>query len=114
MQEEWNLFLRGSSSLSSEAADTASPAWLSLTQWDQIVLLDRAVPPLAGIAESMRSPADSVDWQRWANCAQPHSRALPDAWESACTSFHRLLLLKVWLAGSSSLMIMYMLASDPP
>jgi len=95
VQAEWNFFLRGEAGLDSAASDRASPSWLPSSQWGQIVQLAGAVGPLEGIADSMCLPEESIDWQEWAASSQPHLQSLPPVWEHACTSFHRLLLLKV-------------------
>ena len=95
LQAEWNFFLRGGSSLSSALSDMASPSWLPASQWGQIVQLCEAVAPLAEVAGSMRQPDDSIDWQEWAASSHPHLQSLPPVWDHVCTSFHRLLLLKV-------------------
>jgi len=95
VQAEWNFFLRGGPELGSAASDRASPSWLPSSQWGQIVQLAGAVGPLEGIADSMCLPEESIDWQEWAASSQPHLQSLPPVWEHTCTSFHRLLLLKV-------------------
>lgn len=95
VQAEWNSFLRGGPGLDSAASDRASPSWLPSSQWGQIVQLAGAVGPLEGIADSMCLPEESIDWQEWAASSQPHLQSLPPVWEHTCTSFHRLLLLKV-------------------
>ncbi|KAL0028415.1 hypothetical protein WJX77_005025 [Trebouxia sp. C0004] len=94
-QAEWNFFLRGGPGLDSAVSDRASPSWLPSSQWGQIMQLAGAVCPLEGVADSMCLPEESIDWQEWAASSQPHLQSLPPVWEHTCTSFHRLLLLKV-------------------
>ena len=95
VQAEWNFLLRGGSSLTAGGGEGATPSWLSPSQWGQIVQMGKAVAPLEGIADSMSMPSESVDWEEWAGCKQPHLQPLPSAWEPVCNTFHRLLLLKV-------------------
>lgn len=57
--------------------------------------MGKAVTLLEGIADSMSMPSESVGWEEWAGCSQPHLQPLPPAWEPVCNTFHRLLLLKV-------------------
>ena len=95
LQAEWNFLLRGGSSLTPVSSDAATPSWLSGSQWSQMVQMGRAVPPLQGVADSMSMPSESMVWEEWAACSQPHLQPLPPAWEHVCTTFHRLLLLKV-------------------
>ena len=97
LQVEWNFFLRGGPRLGGAGSDLASPSWIPPGQWDQIVQLGEAVAGLEGIGESMRIPTESVAWQEWAGSSQPHLHPMPPAWETVCTSFQRLLLLKVSL-----------------
>lgn len=96
LQAEWNFLLRGGSDLTPVTSDVATPSWLSGSQWSQMVQMGRAVAPLQGLADSMSMPSQSLAWEEWVGCSQPHLQALPSAWEPVCTTFHRLLLLKVW------------------
>ena len=57
--------------------------------------MDKAVAPLQGLADSMSMPSERLAWEEWAECSQPHLQPLPPAWEPVCSTFHRLLLLKV-------------------
>lgn len=115
VQVEWNFFLRGGPDLGDAANDRASPSWLPSSQWGQIVQLAGAIGPLEGIADSMCLPEESIDWQEWAASSQPHLQSLPPVWEHTCTSFHRLLLLKVCAcrrsAGPALLAVVSMSAS---
>ena len=95
LQAEWNFLLRGGSSLTPVSRDAATPSWLSGSQWSHMVQMGRAVPPLQDVADSMSMPSQSMAWEEWAGCSQPHLQPLPPAWEHVCTAFHRLLLLKV-------------------
>ena len=95
LQAEWNFLLRGGSSLPPISSDAATPSWLSGSQWSQMVQMGRAVPPLQDVADSMSMPSESLAWEEWAGCTKPHLQPLPPAWEPVCTTFHRLLLLKV-------------------
>lgn len=95
LQAEWNFLLRGGSSLTPISSDAATPSWLSGSQWSQMVQMGRAVPALQGVADSMSMPSESLAWEEWAGCTKPHLQPLPTAWEPVCTTFHRLLLLKV-------------------
>ena len=95
LQAEWNFLLRGGSSQTPISSDAATPSWLSGSQWSQMVQMGRAVPPLQDVADSMSMPSESLAWEEWAGCTNPHLQPLPLAWQPVCTTFHRLLLLKV-------------------
>lgn len=101
LQAEWNFLLRGGSDLTPVSSDVATPSWLSGSQWSQLVQMGWAVAPLQGLADSMSMPAQSLAWEEWVGCSQPHLQPLPSAWEPVCTTFHRLLLLKVWWLATS-------------
>ena len=109
LQAEWNFLLRGGSNLTPISRDAATPSWLSGSQWSEMVQMGRAVPPLQGVADSMSMPSESLAWEEWAGCTKPHLQPLPAAWEPVCTTFHRLLLLKV-CAGRPGQQCMHALA----
>ena len=95
LQGEWNFLLHGGSTLTPTGSEGATPSWLSASQWSQLVQVGRAVAGLEGVADSMSLPSESRAWEEWVGCSQPHLQPLPPAWEPVCTTFHRLLLLKV-------------------
>ncbi|XP_041984652.1 dynein axonemal heavy chain 12 [Aricia agestis] len=66
--------------------------WLSDKSWDEICRLND-LPNFNGIKENVVK--DVVKWKEFYDDLEPHSKSLPEAWESKLNKFQKLLIIRV-------------------
>lgn len=90
--DEYNFFLRGSTSLEKKNATTnPNPEWITDQSWDMICSMQE-MPNFNGIVGAFVH--NSKEFLRWYRSATPESDLLPAEWEKNCNKLQRMILIK--------------------
>lgn len=87
---ELNFLLTGGIGLDNPLSNPAS-SWLSDKQWDEICRLDQ-LPDLQGFRTSFVKDVSS--WLPLYNDKEPHTVPFPEPWNSKCSDFQKMLIVR--------------------
>lgn len=92
-QDEWNIYLRGSSS--DFSAFSNDVPYIPDSIFYKLKGLEEAHANFANISKSFASAEDSAYWRQFMTSEEPQNLAMPPAFEEKLNPFQRLMLIKV-------------------
>ncbi|ORX87336.1 hypothetical protein BCR32DRAFT_215454 [Anaeromyces robustus] len=90
--DEWNFFLRGAISHSSDSTKP-SVNWITDQIWEDVLNMSEALPDLKFVELSLKS--NSSEWHEFMNADEPFESSLPGGRESELSDIQKLIIIKV-------------------
>jgi len=90
--DEWNFFLRGAISHSSDSSKP-SLSWISDQIWEEVLNMSEALPDLKFVELSLKS--NPTEWSEFMNAEEPFESPLPGGRENELSDIQKLIIIKV-------------------